>query len=467
MLLRFSRLASKIIKVPSMGDSISEGTLKGYNKKIGDFVTADEEIAQVETDKVDVPINSPFAGKLVKFFAEEDTTVLVGQDLLEIDTEAKNDVKIGSEVSKQKIEEKSTKKDESPDLKISFSTNAKISVVKVPSLADSIKEGTLKEWAKKEGEYVSQDELLASVETDKVDVPINSPTSGTLKKILVQENTKVTVGENIAEIDSNGQPNESASFSKKPSTSSLTTPAEKPTAKVVEPKPVIKSDQSKPLKDSNTSALKFSRSEERVKMTRMRLKIAERLKESQNSAASLTTFNEIDMSKLSDLRKSYKDAVLKKYDIKLGFMSAFLKASALSMKDIPEINAVISKDEIVYRDYVDISFAVATPKGLVTPVIRNCESKSLVDIEKEVALLGEKAKKNQITLEDLAGGTFTVSNGGVFGSLYGTPIINLPQSAILGMHAIKERPVAINGEVSYFNVGCDSPDDVCCANLRP
>jgi len=200
-------------------------------------------------------------------------------------------------------------------------------------------------------------------------------------------------------------------------------------------------------------------------MNRMRLRIAERLKESQNSAASLTTFNEIDMSALMAFRKKYKDQVLKEHDVKLGYMSAFAKACTLALKEIPAANASIEGDEIVYRDYVDLSVAVATPKGLVTPVVRNAEGMNFLDIEKEIAGLGKKARDGKLTLEDMSGGSFTMyadsyphllnfiscficsSNGGVFGSLYGTPIINLPQAAVLGMHAIKDKPVVVNGQI--------------------
>ncbi|PKC68944.1 hypothetical protein RhiirA1_416306 [Rhizophagus irregularis] len=186
-------------------------------------------------------------------------------------------------------------------------------------------------------------------------------------------------------------------------------------------------------------------------MNRMRLRIAERLKESQNTAASLTTFNEIDMSNIIDLRNTYKDSIMQKHGVKLGFMSAFVKASVFALQEIPIVNASIEGpdggDTIVYRDYVDMSVAVATPKGLVTPVVRNAHLLSFIEIENAIAELGKKARDGKITIEDMAGGTFTISNGGVYGSLYGTPIINMPQSAILGMHATKERPVAVNGKV--------------------
>jgi len=190
-----------------------------------------------------------------------------------------------------------------------------------------------------------------------------------------------------------------------------------------------------------------NRNENRVKMNRMRLRIAQRLKEAQNTYAMLTTFNEIDMSNIIEMRNAHKDTFLKKHGLKLGFMSAFVKATAYALTDQPVVNAVIDESEIIYRDYVDISVAVATPKGLVVPVIRNVEMMNFADIERTIAGLGEKARNNQLAIEDMDGGTFTISNGGVFGSMFGTPIINPPQSAILGMHAIIERPVAINGKV--------------------
>jgi len=199
-----------------------------------------------------------------------------------------------------------------------------------------------------------------------------------------------------------------------------------------------------------------------VKMNRMRLRIAERLKQSQNTAASLTTFQKVDMSQMIDFRKQYKDDVLKRTGVKLGFMSAFSRAAILAMRDVPAVNASIEGpgggDTIVYRDYVDISVAVATEKGLVTPVVRNAESLDMIGIDKEIAALGKKARDNKLTIEDMAGGTFTISNGGVFGSLFGTPIINLPQTAVLGLHAIVEEPTAVNGKVEIRPVSAESAD---------
>ncbi|KAJ6504886.1 dihydrolipoamide succinyltransferase [Mycena vitilis] len=350
--------------------------------------------------------------------------------------------------------------------------------VKVPQMAESITEGTLKSWLKQVGDSVAADEEIATIETDKIDVSVNAPTSGKIVELLAQEEDTVTVGQDLFRIEPGeaeaSEPAPSKSSESSESSESSPTaedkapketerPEEKPSEKAP-PKPTPQAEKQEPKKEPKQEPKKDtkkesskpaaaaaptpgSRNETRVKMNRMRLRIAERLKESQNAAASLTTFNEIDMSSLMDMRKRYKDAVLKEHEVKLGFMSAFAKACTLALKEIPAANASIEGEEIVYRDYVDLSVAVATPKGLVTPVVRNAESLNFVGIEKEIAALGKKARDGKLTLEDMAGGTFTISNGGVFGSLYGTPIINLPQAAVLGMHAIKEKPVVVDGQI--------------------
>ncbi|CAE7217229.1 unnamed protein product [Rhizoctonia solani] len=341
--------------------------------------------------------------------------------------------------------------------------------IKVPQMAESITEGTLKSWNKQVGDTVNQDDEVATIETDKIDVTVNAPLSGKIVELLFNEEDTVTVGADLFRIEpgeggaaSTSQPKEE----KKPEPAEESKPAESKPAPKEEPAPV--KEEKKEAKESKKEEKKEekkekkeekkkeyetpkpvagSRGETRVKMNRMRLRIAERLKQSQNAAASLTTFNEIDMSSLMDMRKKYKDDVLDKQGVKLGFMSAFAKACCLALREIPVANASIEEDVIVYRDYVDLSVAVATPKGLVTPVVRNAESMNFVEIEREIASLGKKARDNKLTLEDMAGGTFTISNGGVFGSLFGTPIINLPQAAVLGMHAIKDRPVVVDGKI--------------------
>ncbi|KAL4766759.1 hypothetical protein BDW60DRAFT_221781 [Aspergillus nidulans var. acristatus] len=345
-------------------------------------------------------------------------------------------------------------------------------VVKVPQMAESITEGTLKQFSKQVGDYVERDEEIATIETDKIDVSVNAPESGVIKELLVNEEDTVTVGQDLVKLEAGGTPEKkseeatekpkepastgseagkpkepesapSSSAPEKSTSSTKTPPAEtfKPTQEAA--------SKSRPMEEAKPAL--GNREERRVKMNRMRLRIAERLKQSQNTAASLTTFNEVDMSSLMEFRKLYKDEILKKTGVKLGFMSAFSRACVLAMKDVPAVNASIEGpnggDTIVYRDYVDISVAVATEKGLVTPVVRNAETMDLVGIEKSIADLGKKARDNKLTIEDMAGGTFTISNGGVFGSLMGTPIINLPQTAVLGLHAIKDKPVAISGRV--------------------
>ncbi|KAI6356790.1 2-oxoglutarate dehydrogenase complex E2 component [Pyricularia grisea] len=339
-------------------------------------------------------------------------------------------------------------------------------VVKVPQMAESISEGTLKQFTKQVGDYVEQDEELATIETDKIDVAVNAPAAGTIKELLASEEDTVVVGQDLIRLELGGAPAEGA---EKTSEKPQETQAEKkpepkeeskpePTKKE-EPAPPKKQESApqpekketkQPAQESSPATL-GNREERRVKMNRMRLRTAERLKQSQNTAASLTTFNEVDMSSLMEFRKLYKDDVMKKTGVKLGFMSAFSRAAVLAMRDIPAVNASIEGpnggDTIVYRDYVDISLAVATEKGLVVPVVRNTESMDMITIEKSIAEMGAKARAGKLTIEDMAGGTFTISNGGVFGSLMGTPIINLPQTAVLGLHAIKDRPVAVNGKI--------------------
>jgi len=321
-------------------------------------------------------------------------------------------------------------------------------------MADSISEGSLKQWNKKVGDFVALDEEIATIETDKVDVAVNSPKAGTIVELYAKEEDTVAVGADLFKLELGDAPAGGAPKKEEPKKEAPKKEEPKKEVKKEEPKketpkeaPSKPAPVAKPTSEPTSAPAAFSREERSVKMNRMRQTIARRLKQSQENAASLTTFNEVDMSALMNMRNKYKDAVLKKHNVKLGFMSAFVKASCYALKELPAVNARIEGDSIVYNDYVDVSVAVATPKGLVTPVIRNCESLSFVEVEKSIAQYGAKARDGQIAIEDLSGGTFTISNGGVFGSMMGTPIINMPQSAILGMHAIKERPVAVNGKV--------------------
>jgi len=322
--------------------------------------------------------------------------------------------------------------------------------VKVPSLGDSITEGTIQAVLKPKGAQVSRDEAMISIETDKITAEVPAPENGVVAEVKVSQGDVVNVGDVLCVIDTEGAV---ASSSPEPQPSKANEAPAKHAAPVADAssKPVSKPAADKP-KPEQKAPLKVSkptgeRTERRVQMSRMRMKIAQRMKESQTTAASLTTFNEIDMTNLMALRAKYKDQFVEKHGIKLGFMSAFVRAAVAGLQELPAVNAIIDGNEIVYRDYIDISVAVATPTGLVVPVVRDCQNLSFADVEKTIAELGSKAKKNQLALEDMAGGTFTISNGGVYGSLMGTPIINQPQSAILGMHGIFDRPIALNGQV--------------------
>merc|ERR1712183_855154 len=326
-----------------------------------------------------------------------------------------------------------------------------------PAFADSISEGDIR-WEKAVGDSVSEDEVLCEIETDKTSVPVPSPGSGVITELLVEDGSTVQPGAQLLKIQlgPGGAKPAAAPAAAAPAPVAAAPPppppaplAARPPPPPMPPKapaagaaPVLRMPPADP-----TTEIAGTRSEHRVNMNRMRLRIASRLKDAQNTNAMLTTFNELDMSAIMQLRKDNQDAFVKKHGIKMGFMSAFVKASAYALTKQPTVNAVIEGQETIYRDFVDISVAVATPKGLVVPVLRNVERMNFADIEKGIAALGKKAKNNDISIEDMDGGTFTISNGGVFGSLFGTPIINPPQSAILGMHGVFERPVVRNGQV--------------------
>lgn len=333
-------------------------------------------------------------------------------------TAAKSALKIANASSVRSLHIKNTSSYR-PTPFLTFQRYASVSV-KVPDMAESITEGTLAAFNKEVGDFVSQDETIATIETDKIDVEVNAPVSGTITEFLVDVDATVEVGQEIIKMEEGDAPAGGASASEAPAKkeeapekakeeSAPAAAPKKEETKKEEPKkeskPAPKKEESKKATQSTTSAptfTNFSRNEERVKMNRMRLRIAERLKESQNTAASLTTFNEVDMSNLMDFRKKYKDEFIEKTGIKLGFMGAFSKASALALKEIPAVNAAIeNNDTLVFKDYADISIAVATPKGLVTPVVRNAESLSILGIEKEISNLGKKARDGKLTLEDM------------------------------------------------------------------
>ncbi|KAB5521164.1 hypothetical protein DKX38_025483 [Salix brachista] len=326
----------------------------------------------------------------------------------------------------------------------------------VPFMGESITDGTLAKFLKNPGDSVEVDEPIAQIETDKVTIDVSSPEAGVIKEYIAKEGDTVEPGTKIAVISKSGEgvahvaPSENISKKAAPQQSATEMKDEKKKPKV-EASPVPakpKAPAPPPPKPSATEPqLPPKERERRVPMTRLRKRVATRLKDSQNTFAMLTTFNEVDMTNLMKLRSDYKDAFVEKHGVKLGLMSGFIKAAVSGLQNQPIINAVIDGDDIIYRDYVDISIAVGTPKGLVVPVIRNADKMNFADIEKEINTLAKKANDGTISIDEMAGGSFTISNGGVYGSLLSTPIINPPQSAILGMHSIVSRPMVVGGNV--------------------
>jgi 2-oxoglutarate dehydrogenase E2 component (dihydrolipoamide succinyltransferase) len=364
--------------------------------------------------------------------------------------------------------------------------------IKVPTVGESISEVTLSKWIKKDGDWVDRDEVIAELESEKATFEINAVKAGVLHTAAKEDDT-LKIGDVVATIDDTAQKPAGKEEAKQPAKEEKKVAEAKP-----EPKPAEKEPAQQPKKEEKKEADKdvkatpvaaamladkkvdvsrvvptgphgritkndvlgalenpgramgkelFSRKEELKKMSNLRRTISRRLVEAKNSTAMLTTFNEVDMSAIMDLRTKYKEVFKKTHDVGLGFMSFFTKACCFALQEWPSVNAKLDGDNIVYYDYCDISIAVSSPKGLVVPVIRNAESLSMAEIEKEVIQLAVKARDSKLTIEEMTGGTFTITNGGIFGSLMSTPIINIPQSAILGMHNIVQRPVAEKGQV--------------------
>jgi 2-oxoglutarate dehydrogenase E2 component (dihydrolipoamide succinyltransferase) len=342
----------------------------------------------------------------------------------------------------------------------------------VPTLGESVSEATVAKWLKREGEAVKADEPLVELETDKVTLEVNAPAAGVLMKISVQAGTAVKVGAMLGEIQAGAQAASSSTPASVPQAANdkpvpqaaVSTPAMPAARKIAADHQVDLASVAGSGKDGRVTkgdvlsavaspavtaptvvapARAAGPREEKVKMTKLRQIIAARLKEAQNTAAMLTTFNEIDMSAVMELRANYKDAFEKKHGVKLGFMSFFVKAAVGALREFPAVNAEISGDEIIYKNYYDLSVAISAPQGLVVPVVRDCDQKSMAQIEKDIIDLGTRARDNKLSMSDMSGGTFTITNGGIFGSLMSTPIINPPQVGILGMHKIQERPMVM------------------------
>ncbi len=466
------------VKVPTVGESITEVTIANWLKKEGDVVKMDEVIAELESDKATFELTAPQAGVL-KISKAKGEVVPIGTVICEI---ADGGAAAVSALAASPKEVKTESKTETPAKQSMKSTGA-IKEMKVPAVGESITEVTISTWLKKDGDFVKLDEILAEVESDKATFELPAEANGILI-IVAKEKTTLPIGGLICKIEmtEGGAPATAAPVSSKapaaqPVGGSVSYAVGTPSpaaAKILDEKGIptgqvsgsgvggritkddaVKAQASASAKDSKSVPAMSppvitsggSRTERREKMTSLRKTIAKRLVAVKNETAMLTTFNEVDMKPVMDLRSKYKDQFKEKYGVGLGFMSFFTKAVCVALKDFPAVNASIDKDEIVFHDYCDVSVAVSTPRGLVVPVIRNAESLSMNQVEAEIVRLATRARDGKLSIEEMSGGTFTITNGGVFGSMLSTPIINAPQSAILGMHNIVERAVVQKGEI--------------------
>jgi 2-oxoglutarate dehydrogenase E2 component (dihydrolipoamide succinyltransferase) len=479
------------ITVPTLGESVTEATVGKWLKQPGEAVGRDEVVAELETDKVAVEVTAPADGTLSEIVAQEGATVEIGALL----------ARLGEGAGSQAGDGGATAADAGPDHGGPGESGAPASNkqlsggsmvdVAVPTMGESVSEGTIASFLKKAGETVSQDEPIAEIETDKVAVEVPAPQDGVISEWLVAEGDSVSPGSVIARIEAGSGEAAAPSQAAKAEVRSEAQNAGQSQAGVAQAgaaqtggdRPVSPSVRRisaendvnpadipgsgkggratkgdalsylegggapKPAPQPASAPRDLGPREERVRMTRLRQTIARRLKEAQDTAAMLTTYNDVDMSAVMDMRKQYKDIFEKKHGVKLGFMSFFVKACVHALQEIPAVNAEIDGTDIIYKNFYDLGIAVGTERGLVVPVVRDCDQLSLAGIEKGIGELGRKARDGELSLEDLQGGTFTITNGGVYGSLMSSPILNPPQSGVLGMHRIEQRPVAINGEV--------------------
>jgi 2-oxoglutarate dehydrogenase E2 component (dihydrolipoamide succinyltransferase) len=445
------------VRVPTLGESVTEATVATWFKKPGDAVAVDEMLCELETDKVTVEVPSPVAGTMGEIVAPEGETV--GVDALLATIGAAGEA--AASAAKPAPAAAAAPSSDSVD-------------VMVPTLGESVTEATVSTWFKAVGDTVAQDEMLCELETDKVSVEVPSPAAGVLAEITAPEGTTVDASAKLAVISGSGTVIAAAPAVAIPSGATGKDIEDAPSAKKAMAEAGVSRDQvtatgrdGRVMKDDVARAVASAPApaapaaaaprgpvsaddaprEERVKMTRLRQTIARRLKESQNTAAMLTTYNEVDMTEVMALRNEYKDLFLKKHGVKLGFMSFFTKACIHALNEVPEVNAEIDGTDVVYKNYVHMGIAAGTPTGLVVPVIRDADALSFAGIEKAIAEKGARARDGKLSMAEMQGGTFTISNGGVYGSLMSSPILNPPQSGILGMHKIQDRPMAINGQV--------------------
>lgn len=459
---------SREMKVPTVGESITEVTVASWAKNDGDFVQMDEVICELESDKATFEVTAEVSGKL-SIKAQEGDALPIGGLLCVIDDAASaSSTKPAATAVAASAAPKST---------------GEVHEMRVPTVGESITEVTVGSWAKADGDFVTLDENIAEIESDKATFDLTAEATGILR-IVAQQGETLTIGALICKIEvMDGKPGASTPVAAAPAAigASYASGHASPAAGKImaekglssadvqgtgrdgrittedaqkATKPEAKAPAAAPQQEmaAPTHASGISRADKREKMSSLRKTVSRRLVAVKNETAMLTTFNEVNMKPIMDLRKKYKDEFKEKHGVGLGFMSFFTKAVCVALQEWPAVNAKIDENEIVYHQYCDISIAVSAPKGLVVPVIRNAESLDFVGIEKEVIRLANRARDNKLSIEEMEGGTFTITNGGVFGSMMSTPIINAPQSAILGMHNIVERPMAVNGEVKILPI---------------
>ncbi len=456
------------IRVPTLGESVTEATIAQWFKKPGDKVNADEPIVELETDKVTVEVPAPASGTLSEILVKEGDTVEVGALLGQISEGGAAAAPAKSAPAKSETAPAKTQ------------ASAEIVDVVVPSAGESVTEADVGEWFVKVGQQVKADDILVELETDKAAQEIPAPVAGTVAEIAAATGDTVTPGQLLLKIAVGAGASAATPVTKStsaaqgaPVTSMPPAPA---AAKMMAEKgmtadqvagsgkrgQVLKGDviaavasgmtqaagtTPAPVAARAPSVAEDAAREERVRMTKLRQTIARRLKDAQNTAAMLTTYNEVDMGPVMELRSTYKDLFEKKHGVKLGFMGFFTKAVCHALKEIPAVNAEIDGTDVIYKNFCHIGVAVGTDRGLVVPVVRDADQMSIAEIEKTIADFGRKARDGKLGMGEMQGGTFTISNGGVYGSLMSSPILNAPQSGILGMHKIQQRPMVVDGQI--------------------
>jgi len=451
------------ITIPNVGESVSEVTIAQWFKKVGDTVKKDEPLVELETDKAAQELVSPEDGVLEEILVAEGENAEIGKLI----------AKLGAGTGTTSASKKPAAKEKAAAAPASSGSSMNIDV---PNVGESVSEVTIASWVKQPGDVVKKDEAIVELETDKASQELVAPETGVMGDILVAEGEVATVGQTICTLlaGASGGASAAPAAAAAPAASAPASSGKAPMpsasriikengldagsiagtgkdgrvtkgdalAAKANPAPAAAKSPAKP-----SAPRELGPREERVRMSRLRQTIARRLKDAQNTAAMLTTYNEVDMTNIMDMRKQYKELFIKKHGVKLGFMSFFVKACVQALKDVPAVNAEIDGTDIIYKNYYDISIAVGTPKGLVVPVLRDCDERSLGGVEKGIGELGAKARDGQLSMDDMMGGTFTISNGGVYGSLMSSPILNPPQVGILGMHKIEKRPVVVDDQI--------------------